>query len=162
MRHTTIDRRDQPSFSRSRCVDTTHFDRLIRSLATTPSRRQALQLLVASVIGGLLGLDQLQTKAAKKGKGKGGGKGKGKRKGKKNGEPQGATRVPVQTRAAAECGTDTDGSMCACRQSSANQGIWTKINGRFLATGTCADCHGAKQCIPVVAGGVECILPCRA
>ena len=72
-------------------------------------------------------------------------------------------RSPVQTCAVAdECGTDRGGNLCACRTNAATQKICTNINGRFLATGTCAACHGAEQCIPVVSGGVECILPCKA
>jgi hypothetical protein len=63
---------------------------------------------------------------------------------------------------AAECGTDAEGKMCACRTDATNQRICTRISGRFLATGTCADCQGAEQCTPVVSGGVECVLPCRA
>jgi hypothetical protein len=63
---------------------------------------------------------------------------------------------------AADCGTDAEGKMCACRTDATNQRICTRISGRFLATGTCADCQGAEQCTPVVSGGVECVLPCRA
>ena len=113
-------------------------------------------MLAASLAAGVLGATSHSHEAAAKRKRKKGGKKRGK------GNAQGTTPVIVQTCAnAAECGVDTDGSMCACRQNTENQGICTKINGRFLATGTCGDCQGAEQCIPVVSGGVECILPCR-
>ena len=134
------------------------FDSLARTLDQRLQRRRVFGLLAASLAAGVLGTASLSQESAAKRKRKKGGK-KG-RKGNKG--SQGAKPVVVQTcAAAAECGVDTDGSMCACRQNTANQGICTKINGRFLATGTCADCQGAEQCIPVVSGGVECILPCR-
>ena len=133
------------------------FDTLARTLERRLQRRRIFGLLAASLSAGVLGSASRSEEAAAKRKRKKG----GKRRGKGKGNPQGTT--PVQTcAAAAECGVDTDGSMCACRQNTANQGICTKINGRFLATGTCGDCQGAEQCIPVVSGGVECILPCRA
>jgi hypothetical protein len=135
------------------------FDTLARTLDRRLQRRRVFGLLTASLAAGVLGTASRSEDAAAKRKRKKG----GKRRGKGKGNAQGATPVPVQTcAAAAECGVDTDGSMCACRKNSANQGICTKINGRFLATGTCGDCQGAEQCIPVVSGGVECILPCRA
>lgn len=134
------------------------FDTLARTLTQRLRRRRVCGLLAASLVAVLGTASRSEEAAARRKRKKGG---KRRRKGK--GNKQGATPVPVQTCAnAAECGVDTDGSMCACRQNSANQGICTKINGRFLATGTCADCQGAEQCIPVVSGGVECILPCRA
>ena len=136
------------------------FDTLARTLDQRLQRRRVFGLLAASFTTGVLGTASLSHEAAAKRKRKKG----GKKRDKGNGStaPQGTTPVVVQTCAtAAECGVDTDGSMCACRQNTANQGICTKINGRFLATGTCGDCQGAEQCIPVVSGGVECILPCR-
>jgi hypothetical protein len=137
------------------------FDALARTLSQRLPRRRFSSLLAASLAAGVLGTAARSQDAAARRKRKNGGK--RRRKGKGKGNKQGATPVPVQSCAnAAECGVDSDGSMCACRQNSANQGICTKINGRFLASGTCADCQGAEQCIPVVSGGVECILPCRA
>ena len=131
------------------------FDTLARTLDRRLQRRRVFGLLAASLAAGGLGTASRSQEAAAKRKRKKGGKRRGKGKG--------TTPVPVQTcAAAADCGVDTDGSMCACRQNTANQGICTKINGRFLATGTCGDCQGAEQCIPVVSGGVVCILPCRA
>jgi len=51
-------------------MDADQSDTLLRSLATTPSRRNALRLLAGSALGGLFGLAQMQTKAKKGGKGK--------------------------------------------------------------------------------------------
>ena len=130
----------------------TAFDTLARTLDHQLPRRRVFSLLAAS----------LSHETAAKRKRKKGGKKGGKKPGNGGTAPQGTTPVVLQTCAnAAECGVDTDGSMCACRQNTANQGICTRINGRFLATGTCGDCQGAEQCIPVVSGGIECILPCR-
>ena len=50
-------------------MDADQFDTL-RSLATTPSRRNALRLLAGSALGGLFGLAQVQTKAKTDRKGK--------------------------------------------------------------------------------------------
>jgi hypothetical protein len=61
-------------------MDADRFDSLLRSLSTTPSRRNALRFLAGSALGGLVGLEQLKTRA-KKGGGKGGKK-KCKSKGK--------------------------------------------------------------------------------
>ena len=135
------------------------FDTVARTLNPGLPRRRVFGLLAATLAAGVLGTTAHAEDAAAKRKRK---KGR-KRRGKRKQGGQGTTPVPIQTcTAAAECGTDTDGNMCACRTNAANQGICTKINGRFLATGSCADCQGAEQCIPVVSGGVECILPCGA
>jgi hypothetical protein len=137
------------------------FDTLARTLDQRLQRRRVFGPLAASLLAaaGVLGTASRSEGVAAKRKRKKG----GKKRGKGKGGSKGTTPVPVQTcAAAAECGVDTDGSMCACRQNSANQGICTKTDGRFLATGICADCQGAEQCIPVVSGGIECILPCRA
>jgi hypothetical protein len=140
----------------------TAFDTLARTLDQQLPRRRVFSLLAASLAAGVIGTASLSHETAAKRKRKKGGKKGGKKPGNGGTAPQGTTPVVLQTCAnAAECGVDTDGSMCACRQNTANQGICTKINGRFLATGTCGDCQGAEQCIPVVSGGVECILPCR-
>jgi hypothetical protein len=64
-----------------------------------------------------------------------------------------------------DCGTDSDGGMCACRDHESGQRFCTKINGRLLPTGTpCSACQGAEQCFPINGGanGIECILPCGA
>jgi hypothetical protein len=134
------------------------FDTLARTLDQRLQRRRVFSPLAGSLAAGVLGTAAHSQEAAAKRKRKKGGK--KRRKGNRNN--QGTTPVQLQTCAtAAECGTDSGGNMCACRQNTENQGICTRINGRFLATGTCADCQGAEQCIPVVSGGVECILPCR-
>ncbi len=139
------------------------FDSLARALESRLQRRGVFGLLAASVAGGVLGTASRSLEVAAKGKRGKGRKKRRKRGGKGNANNQGTTSPPLQTCTnAAECGTDTDGSMCACRTNSANQQICTKINGRFLANGTCADCQGGEQCIPVVSGGIECILPCGA
>jgi hypothetical protein len=59
----------------------------------------------------------------------------------------------------ADCGLDSDGSMCACRDNAAQQRVCTKLNGRFIAGGTCADCLAGEQCT-LPPGGAECLLPC--
>src|SRR5687768_6707609 len=65
-------------------MDAARFETLLRSLATTPSRRGALRLLGGLTLGSLLLRDPLATAAKKGGKGKGKAKGKGKnKKGKK-------------------------------------------------------------------------------
>ena len=139
------------------------FDTLARTLDQRLQRRRMFSLLAGSLAAGVLGTASHSHEAAAKRKRKKDRKKGGKKGGRRNRNNQGTPPVQLQTcAAAAECGVDTDGNMCACRQNTANQGICTKINGRFLATGTCSDCQGAEQCIPVVSGGVECILPCRA
>jgi hypothetical protein len=139
------------------------FDTLARALDSRLPRRQIFSMLATSVAAGVLGTASRSHEAAAKGKRGKRGKKRRKRDGKGNRNDQGTTSPPLRTCTnAADCGTDTDGSMCACRTNSANQQICTKINGRFLANGTCADCQGVEQCIPVVSGGIECILPCGA
>jgi hypothetical protein len=136
------------------------FDTLARTLDQRLQRRRVFSLLAGSLAAGVLGTAAHSPEAEakrKKDRKKGG---KNRRKGNRNNK--GTTPVQLQTcAAAAECGSDPEGNMCACRQNTSNQGICTRINGRFLATGTCTDCQGAEQCIPVVSGGIECILPCR-
>ena len=64
-----------------------------------------------------------------------------------------------------DCGTDSDGSQCACRDHESGQRFCTKSAGRLLPPGTpCTACQGGEQCFPVNggAGGIECILPCGA
>jgi hypothetical protein len=69
---------------------------------------------------------------------------------------------------AGDCGTDTNGNMCACRDHESGQRFCTK-NGpgdvRLLPAGTpCTACQGSEQCFPINGGanGIECILPCGA
>jgi hypothetical protein len=64
-----------------------------------------------------------------------------------------------------DCGTDTNGGMCACRDHESGQRFCTKIVGRLLHVGTpCTACTNGEQCFPINggAGGIECILPCGA
>jgi len=64
-----------------------------------------------------------------------------------------------------DCGTDTDGSQCGCRDHASGQRFCTKINGRLFPAGTaCGVCQGGEQCFPINGGanGIECILPCGA
>jgi hypothetical protein len=61
-----------------------------------------------------------------------------------------------------DCGLDTDGTQCACRDTVAGGKICTKQNCRFLAGGTCGQCVGGEQCSPAGAGNVECCQPCGA
>ena len=60
-----------------------------------------------------------------------------------------------------DCGLDTDGTQCACRESAAGPRICTKSLCRFLPGGTCASCVAGEQCT-VAGGGIECCLPCGA
>ena len=131
------------------------FDTLAKTLDRPFQRRRVLGLLAATLATGVLGVASSSQEAAAKGK--------RRKKGRKKGRKGAGTTPPVLQicEAAAECGTDPEGNMCACRTDSTNKKICTRINGRFLATGTCGDCQGAEQCIPVVSGGVECILPCK-
>lgn len=64
-----------------------------------------------------------------------------------------------------DCGTDSGGGMCACRDHESGQRFCTKINGRLLSAGTpCTACQGDEQCFPINGGanGIECIRPCGA
>jgi hypothetical protein len=64
-----------------------------------------------------------------------------------------------------DCGTDTDGSQCACRDHESGQRFCTKSDVRLLPVGTpCTECQGGEQCFPINGGanGIECILPCGA
>ena len=46
-------------------MNSSRFDNLTKALATSTSRRQALKAIVATIIGGLLGLDGIGTASAK-------------------------------------------------------------------------------------------------
>ena len=84
-------------------MEADRFDRLSRSLATTPSRRGILGLVAGSVLGGLVGLGQATTQA-KKGKGKGSKKkGKGKGPGTCNGQEKATICHKGQTITVSEC-----------------------------------------------------------
>ena len=67
-----------------------------------------------------------------------------------------------------DCGTDTNGTPCFCRDHESGQRFCTKQNaqpGRVFPAGTpCTACQGGEQCFPINggAGGIECILPCGA
>jgi hypothetical protein len=64
-----------------------------------------------------------------------------------------------------DCGTDSDGKQCACRDHESGQRFCTKINGRLLSAETpCTACQGDERCFPINggAGGIECIRPCGA
>jgi hypothetical protein len=70
--------------------------------------------------------------------------------------------------AAADCGTDTDGNMCACRDHESGQRFCSKQNAKpdrvFPAGTPCTVCQGGEQCFPINGGanGIECIPPCGA
>lgn len=61
---------------------------------------------------------------------------------------------------AGDCGLDTNGNTCFCRDSATNGRICTRQNGRFLQNGTCADCLPTEQCVLPPSGGAECLFPC--
>jgi hypothetical protein len=173
--------------ARENAVDTTRFDEITARLAKFPSRRGVLRLLGAATFGaaGLALLDDAEGKRRKKKKKK---KTSPCRDGRKSGNesdvdcggscPRCANDKTCNSRDdcdsalcvsskcqacenANECGEDADGQ-CACRETAAGPKVCTKINGRFIAGGTCADCRPGEQCSIPVPGDIECILPCGA
>jgi hypothetical protein len=62
-----------------------------------------------------------------------------------------------------DCGTDTDGSQCFCREHESGQRFCTRQNGRPFPAGTaCGVCQNGELCFLINggAGGIECVLPC--
>jgi hypothetical protein len=167
-------------------MDSTRFDRLATALTGETGRRDTLRLLGASLlgVGGLAVLGAAEGDARKKGKNK---KKKNKGKGKGNGKdtcqgrcggqcPRCALGTTCSTRdecttalcsggvcsapvSNVECGTDTDGNICATR---AIDGVvaCTRIAGRFLNGGSCSQCTGTEVCFIPNNQGVECIELC--
>jgi len=66
--------------------------------------------------------------------------------------------------AAADCGQDSDGDMCFCRDNAAKAGerMCTRKTCKLFAGGTCADCAAGEQCAPAGPGAIECCTPCGA
>jgi len=66
----------------------------------------------------------------------------------------------------AQCGLDTGGGTCGCRNSDAGYKICTKINCVPHVGGTCALCGPGEQCALILDNGnqigIECCLPCGA
>jgi len=160
-------------------VDTTRFDRIATALTGETGRRETLRLLGASLLGagGLAVLGAAGSDARKKGKKKNKNKNKDKCKGRCGGQcPRcalgttctvrdecttafcdgGVCSAPVNN---AQCGTDTDGNTCATRTINGVVSC-TRINGRFLAGGSCTQCVGTEVCFIPNDTGVECIELC--
>jgi hypothetical protein len=66
--------------------------------------------------------------------------------------------------AASDCGLDSDGDMCFCRDNAATPGerMCTRKTCKLFTGGTCADCAAGEQCAPAGPGAIECCTPCGA
>lgn len=166
-------------------MDSTHFDRFAAALTGQTGRRDTLRLLGASLLGvgglALLGADESEAgKKRRKRK-----KNKKKNKNKNRNRclnvcggtcPRCAVGTTCTTRdecstafcdggvcAApanpAQCGTDTDGNMCATRKVN-NVETCTRINGTFIAGGSCSQCPADEVCFIPNDSGVECLKLC--
>lgn len=177
-------------------MDAERFDSFTRSLTTGGSRRRAMTTFVGGAMSLLALVGTQDVSAGDSGKCKPScgecqqcDKGKCKRKnGKKrckNGKcvaktngtacttgtcQNGTCIAAIQLQfcaAAAECGNDSSGNMCACRDHESGQKACSK-NGpgdvHFFPAGTpCSVCQNPETCFLVAggAGGIECIRPCR-
>jgi hypothetical protein len=66
-----------------------------------------------------------------------------------------------------DCGLDSDGNICACRDHESGARFCTKLNSNrpaYPAGTPCSVCTGGEQCLLINGGanGIECILPCGA
>lgn len=161
-------------------MDSTRFDRIAAALTGDTGRRDTLRLLGASFLGlgGLTVLGVAEGEARKKRK-------KNKKKKKKKNSckgrcggkcarcglgttctsrdecataycPAGVCAAPNN---AADCGTDTDGNMCATREISGVNSC-TRLAGTFIGGGTCAQCPKDEVCFIPNNTGVECLKLC--
>jgi hypothetical protein len=89
-------------------MDAERFERILRTMSTSPSRRQALSGLLGALLGGALSSGSILSAAKKKGKGGKGKKGKGK--GKKGGK--GKTKKPQCPASCPVCQQCVDGQSC--------------------------------------------------
>jgi hypothetical protein len=123
-------------------MDAERFERVVRTLTTSSSRRQALGVLAAALFGGQLGAAApVSVAKGKKGKGK---KGKGKRR---RCTPQCAGRGCGDNGCGGSCGTcgpcaDCSNGVCVARANGISCG------------GSCKECQ-AGQCVNKV-DGTEC------
>jgi len=153
------------------------FDTLARSLDSRHPRRRVFGLLAATLATGVLGAASRSHEAAAKGKRKKKSHTKGSNNGgsgtQNTGTGNGNTPPPPPPpvlqicAAAADCGNDTNGDMCFCRDHESGKKICSKPNalpGRVFPAGTpCTTCQGTEQCFLINGGlgGIECIAPCR-
>jgi hypothetical protein len=175
--------------ARENAVDTTRFDEITARLAKFPSRRGVLRLLGAATFGttGLAFLGDAEGKRRKKGKGKKKKARPNCNDGKKNGTEtdvdcgggkcsrcgldktcnsrddcisalctNGVCKACVIND---DCGLDSNGEGCFCRDISTGSRACTRQLGRFLLNGKCTDCQSPEVCVEM-GNGVECNLPC--
>ena len=66
--------------------------------------------------------------------------------------------------AAGDCGLDTDGSMCFCRDNAAKAGerMCTRQTCTLIVGGRCDQCATGEQCAPAGPDAIECCMPCGA
>jgi hypothetical protein len=163
-------------------MDSTRFDHIAAALTGETGRRDTLRLLGASLlgVGGLAVLGAAEGDARKKRKGKkkkNKNKNQDKCKGRCGGQcPRCALGATCSTRDecttafcsggvcaapadAGQCGTDTDGTMCATRKVGGVE-TCTRISGRFLLGGSCSQCTGTEVCFVPNDTGVECLELC--
>ena len=64
--------------------------------------------------------------------------------------------------APADCGLDSNGNGCFCRDNLARPGekMCTRQTCHLFPGGTCANCAAGEQCAPAGPGAVECCAPC--
>ena len=161
-------------------MDSTRFDRIATALTGDTGRRDTLRLLGASLlgVGGLAVLGVAEGEARKKRK-------KNKKKKKKKNSckgrcggkcarcglgttctsrdecataycPAGVCAAPNN---AADCGTDTDGNMCATREINGVNSC-TRVAGTFISGGSCSQCPKDEVCFIPNNTGVECLKLC--
>jgi hypothetical protein len=163
-------------------MDSSQFDRIAAALSGDSSRRDTLRLLGASLIGAgglaLLGAEEGDARKKRKNRKK-----KRKNKNKNNCKGRCGGKCPrcglgttcssrdecttalcsagVCTKPdnAGDCGTDIDGNMCATREINGVNSC-TKVNGTFIAGGTCAQCPKDEVCFIPNDTGVECLKLC--
>jgi hypothetical protein len=119
-------------------MDSSRFDELTKALATATSRRQALKTIVATTLGGILGLGRLGTALAGRGP-----------KCHRNG-------LGCDTNSQCCSGYCKNGEKCACAPNGA-----TCTDGSNCCSGTCCQgtCCGSGQ---VCLSNGTCATPCGA
>lgn len=164
-------------------MDSTRFDRIIKSFAEEPSRRELLRLLGVSAFGAaglsLLGAAETEAKKRRKRK-KRKKKNKDKCKGKCGGScprcPAGSSCTDRDECTTAlcdegictspvdgdDCGLDTDGDTCFARDAVEGDRFCSRKLCNFIAGGSCDQCTGEEICAPAGGDDIECCLPCGA
>jgi hypothetical protein len=181
-------------FERECIMDSTAFDGLTRAVAGATSRRRVLGTLGALTLGGteLAVLGQAPAEARRRRRKHHGKTPKQCTDGIRNGAETdvdcGGGRCPrcqggqtctnrndchtalcdggtcQSCTAASDCGLDTDGSMCFCRDNAATPGerMCTRQTCTLVVGGRCAQCAAGEQCAPAGPGAIECCIPCGA